>query len=230
MVLITVGYGLGENVERGTINPDEYYVFKPTLTRGFRPILQRRLGSKEMKLVYDARGGTQKTRNVPVPASERGKLALIDDEVLQLARWGVAVEEHYSRKAGRPMPMDLEWAKDGRTGELFILQARPETVQSRRDVSTLEVHRLAGRATPLLSGQAVGSKVGRGRVRVVRDASRLADCVEGEILVTEMTDPDWVPVLKRPPPWSPSAAAAPVTRRSSAANSGFLPWWEPRVL
>ncbi len=205
VVLINAGYGLGENVVRGTITPDEYYVFKPTLAKGFRPILERRLGSKEMKLVYDARGGTQKTRNVPVPASERARFALTDDEVLQLARWGVAVEEHYSRKAGHPMPMDLEWARDGRTGQLFILQARPETVQSRRDASVLEVHRLAGRATPLLTGQAVGSKIGRGRVRVVRGVHHLADFVEGEVLVTEMTDPDWVPVLKK--------AAAVVTER-----------------
>jgi pyruvate,water dikinase len=197
VVMITAAYGLGENVVRGTVNPDEIYVFKPTLAQGFRPILQRRLGSKEMKLVYDARGGTQKTRNVPVPESDRRRFALRDDEILELARWAVAIEQHYSRRAGHPVPMDLEWAKDGRTGKLFILQARPETVQSRRDASTLEVYRLATRATPLLSGQAVGSKIGRGKVRIVRDASHLADFAEGEILVTEMTDPDWVPILKK---------------------------------
>jgi pyruvate,water dikinase len=205
VVLINAAYGLGENVVRGTVNPDEYYVFKPTLAQGFRPILERRLGSKEMKLVYDARGGTQKTRNVPVPESERRRFALGDDDILELARWGVAVEEHYSRRAGRPMPMDMEWAKDGRTGRLFILQARPETVQSRRDPSTLEIQRLADLAVPLLSGQAVGSKIGAGRVRVIRDAAHLGDFAEGEVLVTEMTDPDWVPVLKK--------AAAVVTER-----------------
>ncbi len=197
VVMITAAYGLGENVVRGTVNPDEIYVFKPTLAQGFRPILQKRLGSKEMKLIYDARGGTQKTRNVPVPESERRRFALRDDEILELARWAVAIEEHYSRRAGHPVPMDLEWARDGRTGKLFILQARPETVQSRRDASVLEIYRLASPPAPLLSGQAVGSKIGRGRVRIVHDAGHLADFAEGDVLVTEMTDPDWVPILKK---------------------------------
>jgi pyruvate,water dikinase len=205
VVLITASYGLGENVVRGVVNPDEFYVFKPTLARGFRPILERRLGSKEMKLVYDARGGSQKTRNVPVAAAERRRFALADDEVLTLARWGVAVEEHYGRRAGRPTPMDLEWAKDGRSGALYVLQARPETVHSRRDRSTLQVYRLGERPAPLLVGQAVGTQIGRGTARPVRHAGELADFVAGEVLVAEMTDPDWVPVMKK--------AAAVVTER-----------------
>jgi pyruvate, water dikinase len=197
VVLINAAYGLGETVVRGTVNPDEFCVFKPTLKPGRRPILERRLGSKETKLVYDSRGGMQGTRVVPVPAGDRARFAISDDEVLQLARWGVLIEEHYSRRAGRWVPMDIEWAKDGRTGQLFVLQARPETVHSRRDHTTLEVHRLVAPPAPLLSGQAVGSSVGAGIVRVVHQAAGLVDVAQGDVLVAEMTDPDWVPALRK---------------------------------
>jgi pyruvate,water dikinase len=125
-VLINAGFGLGENVVQGSINPDEYYVFKPTLKQGFRPIVQKILGSKEFKLIYDI-GGSKMVKNVPVPRDDRSRFAISDDEILALARWACLVEDHYSKKRRQYTPMDMEWAKDGRTGELFILQARPGT-------------------------------------------------------------------------------------------------------
>lgn len=204
LVLINAAYGLGENVVQGAVNPDEYYAFKPTLLKGFRPVLKKALGTKEFKLVYDV-GGGRMTRNVPVPAEDRGRFVLDDDEILLLARWACLIEEHYSRRKGRPTPMDIEWARDGRTGEFFIVQARPETVQSRKDAVTLETYRLLERGTPLVAGRSVGEKVGRGPVRVIKDVHQLDRFRDGEVLVTDKTDPDWEPVMKR--------AAAIVTNR-----------------
>jgi pyruvate,water dikinase len=204
VVVINAAYGLGESVVQGTVNPDEYTVFKHTLGGGRRPILQRRAGAKESKLVYEE-GGTRPVRSVPVPAEERARLVLGDDDVLTLARWACVVEDHYSARRGTPTPMDMEWAKDGRTGELFLLQARPETVHARAPAATLERHVLAGRGEVLATGRSVGERIGCGRARVIRSAADLAQLGEGEVLVTEMTDPDWEPVLKR--------AAAIVTDR-----------------
>ena len=204
-VLVSAAYGLGESVVQGTVNPDEFYVFKPTLVEGFRPILQRKLGSKEFKLVYEA-GGSRQVRSVPVPVEERSRFVLTDDELLTLARWAVAVEEHYSSLHGTRTPMDMEWAKDGRTGELFLLQARPETVHARLGKRTvLERHVLDERSEVVATGLSVGEKIGRGRVRVIRSVVDLDRLQSGEVLVTEMTDPDWEPVMKR--------AAAIVTDR-----------------
>ena len=196
-VIVSASYGLGEFVVQGVVTPDEWTVFKPTLGEGFRPIIGRRLGTKEVKLVFA--GGTRPTRSEPVPASERSALCLSDDEVLKLARWACLIEEHYSQLAGRELPMDIEWAKDGLTNELYILQARPETVHSSRPrTASAEVYRLKGaHAQPLITGQAVGERVGLGRVRVVRDASGLGSVEAGEVLVAEKTDPDWEPVMKR---------------------------------
>jgi pyruvate,water dikinase len=205
VVLINAAYGLGENVVRGVINPDEFYVFKPTLSRGFRPILQKRLGAKELKMVYEAKGGSVGTRNVPVPERERERFSITDEEVLQLARWGLVIEDHFSARAGVDRPMDVEWAKDGRTGELFILQARPETVQATRDRTCLEVFHLRERGPVLVTGRAVGSRIGQGPVRAVRSREEMSTVEPGDVLVAEMTDPDWVPVMKR--------AAAIVTER-----------------
>jgi pyruvate,water dikinase len=140
-VLINAAYGLGENVVQGAVNPDEYCVFKPTLKAGFKPILQKRVGTKEFKMVYDV-GGTKMVKNIPVSAGDRARFVLTDEEILRLARWSCRIEDHYSAKRGRPMPMDVEWAKDGVTGELFILQARPETVQSRKDTEVIETFKL----------------------------------------------------------------------------------------
>jgi pyruvate, water dikinase len=203
-VLITGAFGLGESVVQGTVNPDEFYVFKPTLREGFRPILQKKLGTKEYKLIYEE-GGSRQVRSVPVPVAERGRYVLDDDELLTLARWSVAVEDHYSEVRGSYSPMDMEWAKDGLTGELFLLQARPETVHVKDLATVLERHRLVGSGDVLLTGRSVGEKIGKGAVRVIRSVADLQLLQPGEVLVTEMTDPDWEPVMKR--------AAAIVTDR-----------------
>jgi pyruvate,water dikinase len=203
-VLINAAYGLGENVVQGVVNPDEYYVFKPTLLQGFRPILQKRLGTKEFKLIYDI-GGSKMVKNVPVSAADRARFALADDEILTLARWACLIEEHYSAKRGRPTPMDIEWAKDGLTGEIFIVQARPETVQSQKTLDVLELYHLQHRGPVLVRGHSVGEKIGQGRVRVLKDAHQIATFQDGEVLVTDKTDPDWEPIMQK--------AAAIVTNR-----------------
>lgn len=195
-VLINAAYGLGENVVQGAVNPDELLVFKPALQQGFRPILQKRLGSKEFKLIYDA-GGGRMTRNVPVTPMERARFALSDDETLQLARWACVIEEHYSRKRGQFTPMDIEWAKDGLTGELWIVQARPETVQSQKSIQVQESYRLLEKGDLLVSGRSVGEKIGRGTVHVIADARQLDLFKAGEVLVTDKTDPDWEPTMKK---------------------------------
>jgi len=203
-VLISGAYGLGESVVQGTVNPDEFYVFKPTLDGGHRPILQKKLGTKEFKLVYEA-GGTRPTRSVPVPAEDRERFVLSDDELLTLARWAVLVERHYSQLRNTPTPMDIEWAKDGRSGQLYLVQARPETVHAQRNAMVLERFRLDARGELLVKGRSVGEKIGQGPARIVRSATDLDQLQPGEVLVTDMTDPDWEPVMKR--------AAAVVTDR-----------------
>lgn len=203
VVLISSGYGLGESVVKGRIDPDEWLVFKPTLKTGHRPILKRAVGAKQEKLIYASRGAS--TRAVPVPAEDRARLSLSDEEVLTLARWGCLIEDHYTRKAGRPSPMDIEWAKDGRTGELFILQARPETVHAFARRTVRDVYTLGQKGVVLLEGRSVGERIGAGPVRVVKDVESLAEFRPGEVLVADMTDPDWEPTMK--------AAAAIVTNR-----------------
>ncbi|MCC9608351.1 phosphoenolpyruvate synthase [Blastopirellula sp. JC732] len=203
-VLINASYGLGENVVQGSVSPDEFYVFKPTLKDGFRPILKKHLGTKEFKLVYDV-GGSRMTKNIPVPPDDRSRFAINDDDILQLARWAVIIEDHYSNKRGRFTPMDMEWAKDGKTGELFIVQARPETVQSQRTGETLETFRLVEKGKRLVTGRSVGERIAVGKVRVIKDASHLQLFQDGEVLVTDKTDPDWEPIMKK--------AAAIVTNR-----------------
>ncbi|MBW4553449.1 MAG: phosphoenolpyruvate synthase [Aphanocapsa sp. GSE-SYN-MK-11-07L] len=194
--LITAAYGLGENVVQGTVNPDEYVVFKPTLKQGFRPILAKRLGSKEFKMVYDI-GGSKFTKNVPVIPKERRKLALQDEEILQLARWACLIEDHYSQVCSTYTPMDIEWAKDGITDELFIVQARPETVQSQRSQNILRSYHLQDKSDVLVTGRSVGESIGRGKVTVILDANKLEHFRDGEVLVTDKTDPDWEPILKK---------------------------------
>jgi pyruvate, water dikinase len=194
--LITAAYGLGENVVQGAVTPDEYLVFKPTLKEGFRPILDKRLGSKEIKMIYDE-GGGKLTKNVPVPNRDRSKFALEDDEIITLARWACIIEDHYSAVHGSYSPMDVEWAKDGQTGELFVVQARPETVQSQRSSNVLRQYRLREKSNVLATGRAVGDLIGQGKVRIIQDIGNLAEFQAGEILITDKTDPDWEPIMKK---------------------------------
>lgn len=196
--LITAAYGLGENVVQGVVNPDEYVVFKPTLKQGFRPILDKRLGSKEIKMIYDI-GGSKPTLNVPVSKSEQGRYALADAEILQLAEWVCIVEDHYSTVRDTYTPMDIEWAKDGTTGDLFIVQARPETVHSQKSGNVLKTYQLQSTSSeaPLLTGRAVGEMIGQGRARVILDVRQLDEFQPGEVLVTGRTDPDWEPIMKK---------------------------------
>ena len=195
-VLINAAYGLGENVVLGSVNPDEYYVFKTTLKQGFRPILQKRVGSKEFKLIYDT-GGSRMVKNVPVSPGDRARFALSDDDILQLARWACIIEDHYSTKRGQPTPMDIEWAKDGRTGELFIVQARPETVQAQKDRDVIQSFKLKAHGKVVITGRSVGERIAAGPVRVVKSVEFLREFCEGDILVADKTDPDWEPVMKK---------------------------------
>ncbi|HEU4647699.1 MAG TPA: phosphoenolpyruvate synthase [Gemmatimonadales bacterium] len=195
VVLVTGAWGLGETVVQGRVRPDEFWVHKPTLRQGYRALVRREAGQKAVKLVY-AEGGSKAVREVRVPATDRARFVLSDDEVLQLARWALLIEEHYSARAGRPTPMDIEWAKDGTSGELFILQARPETVHSQAR-PTISVFRRQGPGRVLLTGRSVGNRVGTGSTRVILTAEQLPSFQPGEVLVAPMTDPDWEPVLKQ---------------------------------
>jgi pyruvate,water dikinase len=204
VVFVTSAYGLGENVVQGAVNPDEFYVFKPTLKQGFKPIIHKEVGEKAIKMIY-THNGIKQTKNIPVPEEERRKFALTDDEVLTLARWACTIEDHYSAKAGYFKPMDMEWAKDGVTGQLFIVQARPETVQSRKDKTTLEEYKLKEKGKVLITGKSVGERIGAGDANVIKDVHNIAQFKKGQVLITDMTDPDWEPIMKM--------AAAIVTNR-----------------
>jgi pyruvate,water dikinase len=188
VVYITGAYGLGENVVQGTVNPDQFYVFKPTLIEGFRPIVEKKLGRKHKKLVYMRHGSGAEQKKTKV--EEQSKFVLNDDEILTLAKWACIIEEHYG------VPMDIEWAKDGVTGELFIVQARPETVHSQKDLAILRTYVLEEKGKLLLKGEAVGTKIGQGAVHVIEDSEEIYRFKSGEVLVTDMTDPDWEPIMK----------------------------------
>ncbi|KUJ85467.1 phosphoenolpyruvate synthase [Ruegeria marisrubri] len=192
VVLINAAWGLGENVVQGTVTPDEFQVYKPFLSqKGLRPIIEKKLGAKEVKLIYASRGDGGPTRNVPTSKAERAKFVLSDDEVLSLARQATIIEDHYGQ------PMDMEWAKDGITGQLFIVQARPETVQSRITGNSLKTFRI-GRHGPVVStGLSVGEQIATGRVCLIESAEDIDKFVDGSVLVTSTTDPDWTPVMKR---------------------------------
>jgi pyruvate,water dikinase len=191
VVFITASYGLGEMVVQGAVNPDEFYVHKPMLAKGRPAIVRRSLGSKQQKMVYgEAAAAGRSVRTVEVPAADRDRFSLSDAEVLELARAAMAIEKHYGR------PMDIEWARDGQDGLLYVLQARPETVKSRSHAGAGERFVLQGRGTVLASGRAIGQKIGAGAVRVVADASRMSSVRKGDVLVTDMTDPNWEPVMK----------------------------------
>lgn len=193
--LITAAYGLGENVVQGAVNPDEYFVFKPTLRQGFKPILEKRLGSKAIKMVYDV-GGSKLTKNVKVPGREREKYCLSDEEILLLGKWAIQIEDHYSQVRGVYSPMDIEWAKDGLTGELYIVQARPETVESQKSSNILRSYQLKGYSQVITKGRSIGAGIGQGKARVIMDVEQIHDFQPGEVLVTSRTDPDWEPIMK----------------------------------
>ena len=204
VVFITGAWGLGENVVQGKVDPDEFYVHKPTFRQGYRTVLSRTLGGKRMRLVYAGGRGGAGTRNVPTTKAARERFCLTDAEVLELAGYAVRIEDHYSKRAGHPTPMDIEWAKDGEDGKLYIVQARPETVVSQRAPGAFATYSLKGTGAVLATGRAVGEKIASGKVRVVADAHDLTAFRPGEVLVAEATSPDWEPVMK--------TAAAIVTR------------------
>lgn len=191
VVVINASWGLGENVVQGTVTPDEYTVFKPLLNqKGIQPIIEKTMGTKEKKVVY-ARGGSKPTKNIDTSKEERRSFVLKDEEILKLARWAFTIEKHYRK------PMDIEWAKDGETGELFIVQARPETVQSQMEAGSLKTYRLEGKGKRLLIGLSIGQAIAAGEVCKIKSAENISQFKEGSILVTEITDPDWVPIMKR---------------------------------
>ncbi|GLZ45212.1 phosphoenolpyruvate synthase [Actinomycetospora sp. NBRC 106375] len=206
--IINAAWGLGENVVGGEVTPDQYTVYKPFLDREeLRPIIARTVGAKERKLVYTD-SSEEPTENVDTTEEERRSLVLDDDEILQLARWGTVIEEHYGR------PMDVEWAKDGRSGELYVVQARPETVQSRAGAGTLSTFHLNESGEVIVSGLAIGQQVAAGEVQVIASADDVDQFTDGKVLVTEMTDPDWVPIMRR--------AAAIVTDRGGRTSHAAI--------
>lgn len=204
VILVTSSYGLGENVVAGRVDPDEFIVFKPTLKTGLRPILRRKLGAKQLRMVYSGHG-TRTTENDPVLPADRERFSLSDDQVLKLAQWALAVEDHYSKRYGKETAMDIEWALDGIDNKLYLVQARPETVHTPKDTQVLETYRLESTSEVLLKGRAIGERIGAGAARVIPSVRELASFKDGEVLVTDMTDPDWEPIMKR--------AAAIVTNR-----------------
>jgi pyruvate, water dikinase len=199
VVFITASYGLGETVVQGAVNPDEFYVYKPTLRAGKQAILRRNLGGKAIKMVYAPAGSAERVRTVEVPKAERARFSLGDEDIVALARQALIIEEHYKK------PMDIEWGKDGSTGQIYILQARPETVQSRAGRTIQRYTLKSSRSRIVSSGRSIGQRIGSGPARVIRDVSEMARVQAGDVLVADMTDPDWEPVMKR--------AAAIVTNR-----------------
>jgi pyruvate, water dikinase len=194
VVLVTSIWGIGENIVQGRVGPDEFYVHKATLEQGFKPIIAKTLGAKEFRLIHDESG--HRLKNVPVPRREREQFSVNDDDVLQLSRWALEIERHYTKKHGTPTPMDIEWARDGLTGELFILQARPETVHSQQKSPEVKFYHLERPGKALVAGIAVGEAIATGKARVIRDPKDMQEFKAGEVLVTEITNPDWEPIMK----------------------------------
>jgi pyruvate,water dikinase len=205
VVFITSAYGLGENVVQGAVDPDEFYVFKPTLAGGHRAVLRRRLGAKKIKMVYATGTTREPVRNVPTAKEERSRYSIDDDDVLELAEWSVAIERHYSEAAGESRPMDIEWAKDGLDGQLYVVQARPETVAAHIDEMALEEYVLEGAGDVVVRGRAVGRTIATGAARIIMNKAELGRFRPGEVLIADTTTPDWEPVMK--------TAAAIVTNR-----------------
>lgn len=215
VVLVTGSYGLGENIVQGKVDPDEFYVHKPTFAQGYRAVLTRSLGRKQQRLVYSRRQGEVTTRNIATRRSERERFCISDKEVLELADNALRIEQHYSQRADHPMPMDIEWAKDGDDGKLYIVQARPETVASRKRTDMFETYTLKATSRVLVSGRAVGEKIAAGKVRIVAGTGDLAGFQTGEVLVADATSPDWEPVMKR-------AAAIVTTRGGRTCHAAIV--------
>jgi pyruvate,water dikinase len=205
VVFITGSYGLGENVVQGSVDPDEFYVFKPTFSKGFKKVLKRTLGPKKIKMIYAGGGTREATRNVPTPKADRENFCISDEEVMTLAGYAIDVEQHYSKRAGYDKPMDMEWAKDGLDGQIYMVQARPETVVSQRQGTSLEEYEMKEQGRVLATGRSVGTKIGAGKAHVIKDVANIAEFKPGEVLVADTTTPDWEPVMK--------TAAAIVTNR-----------------
>lgn len=211
-VFITSSWGLGENVVGGTVNPDEFYVFKPTLKQGKRPIIKKEMGKKDIKMVYAPSGSDKPTRNIPTTIQELKSFSITDEDILTLARYAIIIEEHYTKEAGEYRPMDMEWAKDGKSGDIFIVQARPETVQSQKrktnninKIEKFSFKKPVDKIHTLVKGMAIGDKISHGKIKIIQDIEHMGEIKEGDILVTDNTDPDWEPAMKK--------AAAVITNR-----------------
>ncbi len=201
VVFINAALGLGENVVQGTLNPDAFYVHKPTFNKGFRSVLKRSLGSKEKKMIFTDtinldNIAVEYTKNIPTTEQEQSHFCITDEDVMVLAEYAIKVENHYSQKAGFHKPMDMEWAKDGEDGQLYMVQARPETVESQKHGNILEVYQMKETGKVLVSGQAIGTKIGQGKVHYIKSVEELDTFKAGEVLVADTTNPDWEPVMK----------------------------------
>lgn len=213
VVFITGSYGLGESVVQGTVNPDEFYIFKPTLKQGYKPIIDKRLGDKATKMIYSSKKSNP-IKQVNTKVKDRKIFCITDEEALKLASWAMAIEDHYSTKYGKWTPMDIEWAKDGQTQELFIVQARPETVQSQRNRNILEEYVLIKTGKVLARGKSVGSKIAQGKAHIIHNVKDIAQFKAGEILITDITDPNWVPIMR--------IASAIVTNRGGRTSHAAI--------
>ena len=205
VVLISAAYGLGENVVQGAVDPDEFYVFKPTFQQGFRQVLRRKLGTKKLNMQYAEAQSGHTTINVATTPMQAQQYCITDADVMVLTDYALKIERHFSQRAGKAMPMDMEWAKDGVDGQLYMLQARPETVSSQKRLSVIDEYRLRGKGDVIMTGKAVGTRIGSGKVRVIPSPKDIAQFKPGEVLVTDITTPDWEPIMKH--------AAAIVTNR-----------------
>ncbi|MEN9343566.1 MAG: phosphoenolpyruvate synthase [Chlamydiota bacterium] len=210
-ILVTGSFGLGESVVQGSVTPDEFCFFKPTLKRGKEALLQKKLGSKANQIVYDKK---QRTKTLLTPIKKQKQFCITDKEAFQLAKWALLIEEYYSKKNGRWMPMDIEWGKDGKTGKLYILQARPETVQVKKDPYNIQTYELKEKKEALTTGISVGSKIGQGKARLISSVKEMKKFCKGEVLVTDMTDPDWVPIMRM--------ASAIVTNRGGRTSHAAI--------
>lgn len=209
VVMVTGSYGLGENIVQGAVNPDEFIIFKPTLDK-YKPIIDKSMGEKATKIIYSQNG----IKKVKTPKAHRTKFCLTDEEALKLGKWGVVIEDYYSQKKHKWCPMDIEWAKDGRTNELFIVQARPESVQSRKDRTVIETYQLLQKGKVLAIGKSVGNKIAKGTAHIIKSVKDISKFRAGEILITEITDPDWVPIMK--------IASAIVTNRGGRTSHAAI--------